>query len=78
MKDKVYSHLKKRYDDVYSIAPNDLGFPWLTKFYKTLTAQLKLFPFKIFIPLALMLTVIIYLVFGILIVRLVSLLQYGF
>ncbi|OGK15625.1 hypothetical protein A3H80_02020 [Candidatus Roizmanbacteria bacterium RIFCSPLOWO2_02_FULL_37_19] len=78
MKDKVYSHLKERYDEVYSLSPNNLGFTHLTQIFKTISGQLKFFPFKIFIPLSLFITVILYLVFGIFIVRLVSLLQHGF
>lgn len=78
MKDMIYPVLKKRLDDVYSLSPNDLQLPILTRAFKKITAQLKYFPFKIILPLALVITLIGYLFVGYLIVRLASILQFGF
>lgn len=70
--------LKKRLNEVFFIESNDLGLPFLTNVYKILTARFKIAPFIIIIPLSFIFTGLFYLIFGKLIVRIVSLLQYGF
>ncbi len=70
--------LKKKLNEVFLIEPNDLGWRFLTNLYKDLTAHLKNFPFILIIPVSFILAMIFYLIFGRLIVGLVSLLQYGF
>lgn len=78
MNDVLYPTLKKRLDEVYGLAPNDLHHPVLTKSYKMLTGKLKTFPFKIILPLSFFATVAAYVVLGFLLIRLVSVLQFGF
>lgn len=70
--------LKKKLDEVFFIEPNNLGPEFLTDLYKILTARFKNAPFIIIIPLSLFFASFLYLIFGKLIVRLVTLLQYGF
>ncbi len=70
--------LKKKLDEVFFIEPNNLGLKFLTDLYKFLTARFKTAPFIIIIPLSLIFAGSLYLIFGRLMVRLVTLLQYGF
>ena len=76
--DKVYSQLKKHFNEVYSITPNDLHISWLTKIYKYLGGYVKFLPFRVLIPFSVIAALIIYILFGMLVIRLVSILQYGF
>ena len=78
MTDKIYLNLKKYYKDVYSIPPNTLGNPILTKLYKICTYQLKNFPFKLVVPISVLITILSFGLFGILIIRVVTILQFGF
>lgn len=70
--------LKKRLNEAYIVPPNDMGFNLLNKIYKSMVVYFKTAPFIIIVPLSLILGIFMYLVFGYLLVRLVSLLQYGF
>lgn len=70
--------LKKKLDEVYSIEPNNLGLGFLTSFYKSLTSRFKTSPYAIIIPLSFLVSLIGYLFLGYLLIKLVSLLQYGF
>ncbi|PIV09363.1 hypothetical protein COS31_03250 [Candidatus Roizmanbacteria bacterium CG02_land_8_20_14_3_00_36_15] len=70
--------LRKKLNEVYVIGPNDLGSAVLNNLFKKTTGYFKTAPFIIVIPLSLLITILIYLFFGFLLVRLVSLLQYGF
>ena len=70
--------LREKLNEVFLIEPNDLGWKFLTNIYKILTTPLKKTPFIVVIPLSLIISFFIYLIFGRLIVRLVSFLQYGF
>lgn len=78
MNDTLYLLLKKRLNEVYSIEPNDLRHPMLTNMYKRLTHRLKTYPFIVIIPASLLLSLLVYGVIGLLIVRVVSILQFGF
>lgn len=78
MSDKVYSHLKKKFDEIYTVPPNELKYPMLTHLFKLITGPLKFFPFRLLMPVAILITVILYLVLGVLSVNLASILQYGF
>ncbi len=78
MNDKVYSRLRKHFNEVYSIEPNDLAIPFFTKIYKRVTPYVKSFPFRIFIPASLVVAAILYLLLGGYFIRLVTILQYGF
>ena len=78
MNDPIYSQLKRRFNDIYIVETSDLTNPFLTDAYKLLSAPFKTFPFRVIIPLSLVLSLIAYLILGLLIVRLASLLQSGF
>lgn len=69
--------LKKNLDEIYSIPPNDLYFRPATKMYKILTGRLKKMPLLYILPMSFFISATLYLVFGQLVVKLVSLLQYG-
>ncbi len=70
--------LKNKLDEVYQIEPNNLGVSFLTLIYKRITQPLKRFPFLTLVPLAFILAFIAYLLLGSLLVKLVTVLQYGF
>lgn len=78
MRQVINLKLKKRLNEVFIIPPNDLGEKRLTDFYKWLTSYLKTMPFIIVIPIATLIVFGIYFLFGFLVVRLTTLLQYGF
>lgn len=65
----------KKLKEVYFIPPNDLGYACLTKIYKKVAACLKIAPFVYIIPLSILLGLVLYFVFGYLIVKIVSILQ---
>ncbi len=70
--------LKNKLNEVFLVSPNDLGWKKLTDIYKWLTQYLKQLPFLIIVPLSFLLAIVAYLVLGKLLVRLVTILQYGF
>jgi len=70
--------LRKKLKEIYLVEPNDLEIPWLTHLYKQTTVYFKNKPFLVIIPLSFCLAFFLYLIFGALIVKLTSLLQYGF
>lgn len=78
MTDKAYRLLKKRLNETYSLPINNLNLSWLNQLFKIFTSPLKSFPFKIVIPFSFVFALLLYLIFGLLVIRLVSLLQYGF
>ncbi len=69
---------RKKLSEVFIVEPNNLGFWPLTSIFKKTTKPLKTMPFIIIIPLAFFVAVLMYFTFGYLLIRLVSLLQYGF
>ncbi len=73
-----YYELKHKLQEVYFVEPNDLGNSYLTLIYKTVTSFLKQMPFVFIIPLSFLVSILMYLIFGSLTVKLTSLLQYGF
>lgn len=74
----VEYRLKRKLNEVFYVEPNDLGISFLTSLYKRLTAFLKTMPFIFIVPLSLIAGIIFYLILNRLLVRLVTLLQYGF
>ena len=60
------------------VEPNNLGHSFATALYHRLTGFLKTMPFIFVIPISFISAIILYFVFGSLLVKLVSLLQYGF
>lgn len=69
--------LREKLEEVFWLEPNDLHFRPLTRIYKSLTKRLKAMPFIYIIPLAFALAAVMYLVLGPLLIKLVTLLQYG-
>ena len=70
--------LKQKMDEVFSIEPNELGTGYLTTFFKKITSYLKTMPFIYVIPLTFLITVFMYFVLGKFLIKLVTVLQYGF
>lgn len=70
--------LKHKLEEVFILEPNDLGNGVLTSLFKRTSAFLKVMPFLYILPMSLVLSFMAYVLFGALIVKLVSLLQYGF
>lgn len=78
MKDKLYTQLKRHYDDALTIEPTHFNNPTATKLYKYIAQYIKHSPLRIVIPVSFITTVFIYSFFGFLVIRLVSLFQHGF
>lgn len=74
----LHNRLEKKLYEVFSLKPTDLGSRRLTALYKIITKRLKTMPFLYVIPLAMIIAIFAYLLLGHSIVRLASLLQYGF
>jgi len=70
--------IDKNMESIFAIPPNDLHQRWLTTIYKIVTQPLKRMPFLFIIPLSLGISLAVYVLFGQLVVKFVSLLQYGF
>ncbi|QQS44178.1 hypothetical protein IPM65_01055 [Candidatus Roizmanbacteria bacterium] len=75
---EIPDKLFQKFQQIYSLPPNDLHNEFLTSWYKFLTAPLKRIPFLYIIPLSILIAVLLYLTVGQLLIRLVSLLQHGF
>ncbi len=70
--------IRQKLDEVYSVKPNDLGTPVINELYHGTTKFFKTMPFIFIIPSSFLGALILYVLFGSLVIRLVSLLQYGF
>lgn len=70
--------LRRKFNEVYSLEPNNLLFRPLTFLYKKVTGYFKTAPFIIVVPLSFLIAIGLYFVFGYLLVRLTTILQYGF
>lgn len=73
-----FAQLKTRLNEVYMVEPNDLGIPLLTRWYRRINKYLKRTPFIVVVPVSVVLVLLLYTLFGYLVVRLASMLQYGF
>jgi hypothetical protein len=74
----VNLRLKRKMDEVFSIEPNELGINFLTTYFKKLTIYLKVVPFVYIIPLTFITSIFLYFVLGRFLIKLVTVLQYGF
>jgi len=70
--------MKQKLNETFSIEPNDLGVDFLTFYFKKITAYFKVIPFVYVIPFAFLISIILYFLLGRLLVRLVTILQYGY
>lgn len=76
--DTTQYRLKHKLEEVFVLEPNDLGNSYLTVLFKRVSAYLKVMPFLYILPLSLAVSCVAYVLFGTMIVKLVTLLQYGF
>ncbi len=77
MKD-INFRMRQKMNEVFSIEPNDLGTSYLTTFFKKITSYLKTMPFIYVIPVTFLISIFMYFVFGKFLIKLVTVLQYGF
>ncbi|MCR4276759.1 MAG: hypothetical protein NUV87_01370 [Candidatus Roizmanbacteria bacterium] len=77
MKD-INFRMRQKMNEVFSIEPNDLGTSYLTTFFKKITSYLKTMPFIYVIPVTFLISIFMYFVFGRFLIKLVTVLQYGF
>jgi len=75
---EINLRLKNKLNEVFVVGPNDLGIDFLTFYFKKITVRLKIMPFVYVIPSAILLALILYFLFEKLLVRLVTILQYGY
>lgn len=76
---RFHFRIKKKINEVFLIEPNNLGFDFLTIYFKKITHYLKTVPFIFIIPLTGILTLLLYLIFGEkILVNLVTILQNGY
>jgi len=78
MKQTISKLLKKQLIEVNVVEPNDLGIPLLTIIYRKINIFFKTAPFVFVVPISLLVATGLVYIFGLLAVRLASLLQYGF
>lgn len=78
MKQSTVGFLKKHLREVNVVEPNDLGVPSLTALYRKINIFFKTAPFIFVIPISILGAAGLVYLFGLLAVRAVSLLQYGF
>lgn len=70
--------LRERVREAAIVEPNDLGIPLFTSYYRKVNKYFKRIPFIFVIPLSFLLAISLCFLFGVLVIKLVSLLQYGF
>lgn len=70
--------LRKKLGETFIVSPNDLGVKTLTNWYKKITSYLKTAPFLIVVPLSFLIGLFAYILLNHFLVKVVSLLQYGF
>lgn len=75
---KSYRRIQEEFNTIFSLPPNDLGNKWLTHFYRLVAHPLKKMPFMYILPLSILVAIAMYLLFGQFVIKLVSILQYGF
>lgn len=78
MSDKLYSQLRKHYDDALALEPTQFKNPFLTHIYKIVSRYVKHMPFRVLVPLSVIFSFMLYSVFGFFIIRIVSVFQHGF
>jgi len=73
-----FSRLKHRMEEVSLVEPNDFGFGLLNNLYRNVNRFFKKAPFIIVVPTSIFIAISLYILFGFLAIRLVSILQNGF
>lgn len=74
--DKFYQVLVSRMEEMAVVPPQNAGI--LTPVYKRMALQLKIYPWKSLGFIAVLSAVFLYLLFGPILVKLASILQFGF
>ncbi len=74
----VPTRINKKYQEIFALKPNSLGHPLFDNLYKAMTHFFKTAPFIIIVPAVMMAVVLIYFIIGPVLVKLASMLQYGF
>ena len=74
--DKLYNILASRMHEMAVVPPQTVG-PF-TSVYKRLVPALKFHPWRMGIAVSFIFSILLYLIFGVRVVRLVSLLSFGF
>lgn len=75
---EINFRLKNKMNEVFSIEPNDLGANYLTYYFRKITSYFKIAPFVYVIPITILLSVSLYFLLGGFLIKLVTVLQYGF
>jgi len=75
---EINFRMKQKLNEVFSVEPNDLGSDFLTFYFKKITAYFKVIPFVYIVPITFFISIFLYFLFGRLLVRLVTILQYGY
>lgn len=70
--------MKQKMNEVFSIEPNNLGINLLTNYFRRIAFYLKNAPFIVIIPLMIILSIFLYFILGRQLIRLVTILQYGY
>lgn len=78
MKDRLYTQLKKHYDDTLSLEPTAFNNRYITQLYKAMSPYVKHLPFRVFIPVSLIMSMLLYITLSLITVQIVSLFQHGF
>lgn len=73
-----FVRLKHRMEEVSIVEPNDFGSASLNRLYRTVNRFFKNAPFIIVIPASIIIAISLYVLFGFLAIKLVSILQNGF
>lgn len=74
----IPTRIQNKYSEIFFLQPNQLGNNRINLFYKITTRFLKKAPFIVIVPTVTIIVVLIYILVGPLLVKLASLLQYGF
>lgn len=75
---EINLRMKQKLNEVFSVEPNDLGVGFLTLYFKKITAYFKVIPFVYIIPFTFLISLILYLLLGRLLIRVATIMQYGF
>lgn len=73
-----FIRLKHRMEEVSIVEPNDFGFSLINSLYRSINRFFKKTPFIIVIPTSFIIALFFYILFGLLAIKLVSILQNGF
>jgi len=74
----IPTRIQNKYSEIFSLQPNKFGNERINSLYKMTTRFLKKAPFIVIVPMVTFVVILIYIIIGSLLVKLASLLQYGF